>query len=215
MLKRADQLWVLEERPSSCAFVDKTWRTQGQPAASFISVAASHWQMVATKQGGVTQLTVRGPETKATMVPIPEDAQFLGIEFSVGTFMPSLPLAHLVDRSVTLTEKTILDFGDADMFVDGLARSGLLARDPLVEAALRGEVTNVSTRSVQRRVLRATGLTQGTIRQIERSKQAVNLLGRGASIGDTVEQLGYADQAHLTRSLRRFVGQTPALIAAG
>jgi AraC-like DNA-binding protein len=30
------------------------------------------------------------------------------------------------------------------------------------------------------------------------------------SILDTVYQAGYFDQAHLTRSLRRFIGQTPA-----
>ncbi len=30
---------------------------------------------------------------------------------------------------------------------------------------------------------------------------------------DAVELAGYADQAHLTRALRRFVGQTPAQIA--
>ncbi len=32
------------------------------------------------------------------------------------------------------------------------------------------------------------------------------------SILDTVERAGYFDQPHLTRSLKRFIGQTPAQI---
>jgi methylphosphotriester-DNA--protein-cysteine methyltransferase len=55
-------------------------------------------------------------------------------------------------------------------------------------------------------------LTHGTFAQIERAQQAVNLLERGLSIADAVYQAGYADQPHLTRSLRRFMGQTPAQI---
>ena len=92
-------------------------------------------------------------------------------------------------------------------------RPGLLVRDPVVEAALRGDAGGRSVRSVQRRVARATGLTRGTIHQIERAEKAVALLEWGRSISETVRLCGYADQAHLTRSLRRFVGQTPGQIA--
>ncbi len=33
---------------------------------------------------------------------------------------------------------------------------------------------------------------------------------RGDSIADAIHEAGYFDQPHLTRSLKRFVGQTPA-----
>jgi len=33
---------------------------------------------------------------------------------------------------------------------------------------------------------------------------------QGVSLLDTIEQAGYYDQPHLTRSLGRFIGQTPA-----
>lgn len=58
--------------------------------------------------------------------------------------------------------------------------------------------------------MRATGLTQSAILQIECARRAMNLLQQGLSLLDTVEQAGYADQPHLTRSLKRFIGQTPA-----
>jgi methylphosphotriester-DNA--protein-cysteine methyltransferase len=65
---------------------------------------------------------------------------------------------------------------------------------------------------VQRRFLQATGLTQGTVFQIERARYATTLLKQGVSILDSVELAGYADQPHLTRSLKRYIGQTPAQI---
>jgi AraC-like DNA-binding protein len=63
---------------------------------------------------------------------------------------------------------------------------------------------------MQRRIVQATGLTRHTIRQIERAHAAAALLEQGVAILDVVDHLGYADQPHLTRSLRRFIGDTPA-----
>jgi hypothetical protein len=103
-------------------------------------------------------------------------------------------------------------FDNADVFLGRLVRQGLLVHDPVVEDALKGHTPDRSLRTVQRRVLRATGLTQGTIRQIERALEAVELLERGVPMVETVARAGYADQPHLTRSLRRFVGQTPGQI---
>ena len=68
---------------------------------------------------------------------------------------------------------------------------------------------------MRRRFLRSTGLTHGTIQQIERAKKAASLLESGIPILDVVDQAGYADQPHLTRSLRRFYGYTPVQIARG
>lgn len=71
----------------------------------------------------------------------------------------------------------------------------------------------MSFSTVRRRFLRATGLRPGTVRQIERARKAELLLKQGQSILDTVYEAGYFDQPHLTRSLKHFLGQTPAQIA--
>jgi AraC-like DNA-binding protein len=63
---------------------------------------------------------------------------------------------------------------------------------------------------VQYHFLHATGLTYRKIQQITRARRAYALLEQGVSILDTVYEAGYADQPHLTRSLKRFFGQTPA-----
>jgi AraC-like DNA-binding protein len=41
----------------------------------------------------------------------------------------------------------------------------------------------------------------------------VDLLEQGVSLLDTAYQAGYADQSHMTRSLKHFIGHTPAQIA--
>jgi methylphosphotriester-DNA--protein-cysteine methyltransferase len=56
-------------------------------------------------------------------------------------------------------------------------------------------------------------MTHGQFRQIQRARLATNLLQAGAPILDTVHEAGYFDQAHLTRSLRLLIGQTPLRIA--
>jgi AraC-like DNA-binding protein len=223
-VKRAVELFTIERRPSCSPFIEETWQTRSESEESFISVAASHWEMVVTRQQAAARLTVRGPETKATTVPIPQDAEFFGLQFSLGTYMPSLLPGHLVDRSLTLPPVTRTSFwldgsawelpgpGNADVFADRLVRAGLLVHDPVVSGALWGDVRGLSTRTVQRRVSRATGLTRGAIRQIHRTETALSLLAGGMSAAEVARRAGYADQSHLTRSFRRLVGQTPSQI---
>ena len=76
-------------------------------------------------------------------------------------------------------------------------------------AALRGDVPGRSTRSIQRHISHATGLTAKRIRQIVRARRAAERLQQGESILDVTHDLGYADQAHLTRDLKRLTGYTP------
>jgi len=184
--------------------------------------------MVVTRLEGKTSLTVRGPETKATMADCPAQGEWFGVLFKLGTYMPLMRSSDLRDRNdVSLPNATsrsfwlngsawdFPDFENMETFVNRLVRSGLIMTDRTVEGALRGELQNVTTRTEQRRVVQITGLTRGAIHQIERARRATRLLKQGTPILDVVDQAGYYDQAHLTRSLQRFIGQSPARIAHG
>ncbi|GAA1680180.1 helix-turn-helix domain-containing protein [Glycomyces endophyticus] len=215
----------LEHRPSDSPYVERVYRVEpGDGAAAperMVSVANSNWELIAWTSEGVTNVSVRGPETRPTVVPMggPMDGAF-GVIFRHGAHLRSLPVAGLVDtavRSPHATSRTfVLDgaeweipaYGNAETFVDRLVRAGLLVRDPLVADVLAGDTPLLVTpRSVQRRVAAATGLTQGTIRQIERARQAAMLLRRGEAAADVVHLVGYHDQPHLARSMARFVGR--------
>jgi AraC-like DNA-binding protein len=218
-------IFRLEERQSDSPFVERIWWAQSERPGSFSSLATSQWEMVISRYHGETSLTVRGPETRATSLDCSiVGAEWVGIIFKHGTVMPYLPASMLVNGDIDLPDASDTSFwlngsawqfpgyDNADAFVNRLTREDILVHDSIVESALRSEPQELSPRSVQRHFLHATGLTQGLIRQIERARYATILLQQGASISATIDQAGYADQAHLTRSLKHFVGKTPAQI---
>ncbi len=216
-------VFVFEDRGSDAPFVEKVWRTSSDRGGPFLSIAACNFEMAVTRHRGKVFITLRGPETRATNVDCPPEGEWLGIRFTLGTFMPQLPPGQLRDwHDVTLpaaTSRTFWlngsvweypDFENADVFAARLARAGVITRDPAVDRMQRGGARAQSVRSEQRHFLRATGLSHRAARQIERARYATNLLRDGVSILDTVHEAGYFDQAHLTKSLKHFIGQTPA-----
>jgi hypothetical protein len=211
-------------QPLESPFIQAIYQARSVGGGSFMSTATTQWEMVVTKQTGKIILSLRGPETKASPAPIPEDAEFFGFIFKHGAFMPQLPGNKLVDNEIHLPEtvkNSFQLFGDTwefpnsenvDVFVNRLIRNDLLIHDQVVSDVLRGKTQDLSLRSLQRRFVQVTGLTYKTIQQIERARQATALLQSGVPISEATYQAGYFDQAHLTNSLRRFYGQTPAQI---
>jgi len=218
-------LLSFEERPSNSPFIERVWRSRSASAGSFLSIASTHCEMVVTRCKGEVFLTLRGPEKRATVAQCPSDGEWIGVRLRLGTFMPHLLPCDLSDRrDVTLPGATCQSFwlrgsvweyptySNAETFVTRLARQGLIVRNPIVERMLDGHPHPQSIRTGQRRFLQATGLTFRAVQQIERARHATNLLKQGTSILDTAHEAGYFDQAHLTRSLRHFIGQTPGEI---
>ncbi|MFC0681283.1 helix-turn-helix domain-containing protein [Lysobacter korlensis] len=208
------------DRGSDSPYVERVWRGRTSGVERMTSVATSTWELVFWEEDSSVRAAVRGPETAASTVDIAGDAESFGITFAHGTSMPHLPVAELVDgalESPYVTERTFVLRGerweipgldDAELLVAKLVRAGILVRDPLVDDVVWGGIARVGSRSVQRRVAAATGLTQGAIRQIQRAREAALLLREGASPLDVVHRLGYYDQPHLARSLQRFIGRT-------
>ena len=228
MILDSSEFIHFEDRVSDHPFVEKVWRCHSDRADKFLSVAANSFEMALTRLAGRTFLTLRGPETCATLMDCPAEGEWVCIRFKPGTFMPGFLPGGLRDHhDVTLPPATgrsfwlngsALDypsFDNAETFVKRLVQSGIVTRDPIVEGTLLRSPRNLSLRSAQRHFLQSTGVTYATFRQIERARYATILLREGVSILDVVSRLGYFDQAHLTRSLKRFIGETPAKIKQG
>ena len=217
--------FITESRPSDSPFVETVMHGRTVGEGSVIRPAECHWHMVLVRYQGDTQMIVNGPLTTAGVVPFTEGVEILWIKLKLGTFMPHLPTSDRRDVETILPGAASTSFwlkGSAwqfpnyenvDTFVAKLARQEVLVRDPIVDAALQGEVEDIASRTLRYRFVRATGLTQSHVRQVERAQEAAALLRHGVSILDAVAELGYYDQPHLTRSLKQFVGHTPAQIA--
>jgi len=214
------------ERPSDSPLVERVWQSRSAEGGPMRSIAACHWELVVVRHEGKTTLRVRGPETRPTVVDCPAEGEWFAIRFKLGTFMPMFRPIGLLDlNDVVLPDATSRSFWlnasaweyptfeNAEVFVQRLARAGLVVRDPLVADVLGDQRPRVTTRTQQRRFLHVTGLTRGAIHQIERARLATNLLRQGDAISSVAYDAGYFDQAHLTRSLRRWVGLTPAQVA--
>lgn len=221
-------LIAFEDRPSDSAVVERVWQSRSERSGPFHSMATCNWVMVVTRHQGRVFLTVRGPETRASMAECPADGEWVGIHFRLGTFMQLMSNLAMRDRNdATLPDRSgrsfWLDgsaweypsFENADTFVERLRRKGLIAMDPHVDAAIRGLRLPARRRTEQRHFLRAAGIPQATARQIERARRATWLLRRGVAALDVVHDLGYFDQAHLGRSVKHFIGLTPSQVARG
>lgn len=210
-----------EDRASDSPLVERVWRSHSEAAGWFVSIAESRAEIVVARHGSQITVVVRGPETRATRVPYPPDTEWLGIRFAPGVTVVPEPARMLVDQKVILPPASggsfllgglawqVPGFGNADTFVQRLVRADVLVSDPAIPEALHGDPSGSSLRTLQRRFLRATGITQSMSRQIEQARYAVLLLQAGAPITMVAQQAGYFDHPHLTRSLRRFTGHSP------
>ena len=173
-----------EERASDHPFVEKIWRCHSDRGDTFLSVAASSFEMAITRLGGKSFLTLRGPETAATTLDCPAEGQWICIRFKPGTFMPQFLPGSLRDhQDVMLPPATAQSFwlngsameypgfDNAETFVRRLSKSGILSRDPIVQDTLLRRPRELSLRSAQRHFLRSTGVTLPFDRSNERGTQ--------------------------------------------
>jgi hypothetical protein len=211
-----------DHRPSDSPFIERVWRSRSVRGGSFYSMAEPNIEIVVARVEGREQVILRGPVTRASMVPCPAGGEWLGIRLRVGTHLPAVATIQLTDhRSVALPGDgrggfwfakrfwEVPTYETAECLVSRLAAEGLIAFEGVIQRAFEGRKPGVTERSLQRRFLRATGLTQDSLRQIERARKAALLLASGASALDVVCMMDFFDQSHLTRAVRRWVGPTP------
>ena len=218
-------LIAFDQRLSDAEQVLTVWRSMSDQPGSFISTAYPTWELVFWSIAGVAGVSLRGPETVATHAHLPSDGRWLGIRFRTGAFLPGMDYSALRDRTLELPllDATRFQFGgltyevptfdNADCLVAQLASSGGLTLDHHVSSSLHEETApERRDRTEQRRFRTATGLNRRMVKTIERARRAASLLRQGQPIGDTIDATGYCDQPHLTRSLTRLIGLTPAAL---
>ncbi|MEV0613810.1 helix-turn-helix domain-containing protein [Nonomuraea sp. NPDC050404] len=211
---------LFETRASDSPWIDTVWTCTSEHVTEMTSVAAVSWGLVFSEHEGRSYASVTGPETGTGTAPVPEGATFVGIEFALGTSLRAVSTPALVDGGVQLPDATRATFrldgarydspgpDDVEALVHRLVRAGAIIHDPLVTDLRRGHHAFVSDRTVERRFRAATGLTQSAVRQIERAREAATLLSTGVPAIGVVSKLGYFDEPHLARALRRYIGRT-------
>jgi len=215
-----------EGRSSDSPHVEYIWRGHVEEDYDPVCPADVRWNLLFMKYQEKVRVSVEGATTQFVPKHQFKGAEFLVIKFKLGVFMPYLSPANVVNGDAILPGASqsafwlngfawdMPDFDNVENFVDRLVREDILVTQSLVTETLSEKSPDVSSRTVRRHFQQATGLTPKTIEQIERANRANLLLQQGTPILDTVYELGYSDQPHMTRSLKRFVGFTPGEILA-
>src|SRR5260221_3284899 len=175
---------IFEGRLSDSPYIEIIWRGRVERDYSPVCPADVRWNLLFARRNGRVRVSVEGATTQFVPKNQFEGSEFLVIKFKLGVFMPYLSIGNLLNRDAILPDAAsqsfwlngsawqFPDFDNAETFVDRLVRGGLLVREPIVSAVLQDQPLAMSSRTVRRRVLFATGLTPKTIQQIERAQQA-------------------------------------------
>lgn len=223
---QASALLEFEDRASDSPYVARIWRSRSLRGGTFLSMAEGNVELVVTRLPGLVAVTLRGPVSRGGFIECPPHGEWFAIRFRLGTYLPGIPTAALIDRQdiqlpVLAGDRfwfsdllwDIPTFDNAEDFVARLVRAGVIARSAAADAAVENDAGWMSRRTVQRHFRQATGMTFSSYQQIERARHAATLLMNGRSILDVTFDAGYFDQAHLTRSMRQLIGLTPARLA--
>lgn len=214
--------FIYKEKQPKSKLVDVMWHTVDTTDGTYLAAADGCWDIIfTTLPDGEIVVRLSGPSSTTTPVHYKKGSHNCGMRLKQGVFLTHIPITKAVDTTETLpmvTSNTFLLGGHVlavptyetlDEFVAKLEGLGLLSQDPIVRAVLEGATYGASQRSVQRRFGKSIGLTPAYIAQIERAWRAVELLQAGEPISSIVHELGYADQAHMNRNIKRVTGFTP------
>ena len=218
--------WIeRDERAGDSPLVERVTHARFVGQGGEVTNPDGCWDLVVLRVGGATQVLQTGIITRPVRLDFGPGDEYLCISFKPGVFMPQMPGDQMVDRGLPrplvsrrafwLDGDTleIPTFENAEGLVTRLARQGTLTKDEIVTRSVGGDPWAISERSLERHFRRALGVTPKSLQQILRARQAVRLLGQGRPAVAVATELGYADQPHLVRSLKRLMGQTPRAFA--
>mgnify|MGYP000934308888 CR=1 FL=1 len=213
-------LFEEKSRSPNSLLVESVWYTSSDSGFSFLSYSEARTEIVfSMARGRIIGAFLRGPETAPSCAHFEPHVGYLGIQLRLGAFVPSFLPGNWGDRRdavlpVLENGKVLFDghwleaptYDNAEAFAEKLYRLGAIRVDEDVRAILDDQPSSRALRTRQSRFLMATGLSHAMATQIERAREAVDMLRGGDDIQDVIAVLGYFDQSHLYRNLRRFVG---------
>lgn len=180
------------------------------------------------------ELLVAGPDTRAHEHDLEPGEHIAGLRFAPGTAPAVLgvPAAELRDRRVPLDalwpDSAVRELAERVAEDDGrltaveataLLRWSETSPDPVCLGAVEGlrrgrdvaavaRELGIGERQLHRRCLAAFGYGPKALTGVLRMQRALELARAGCPLVEVATTAGYADQAHLSRDVRRLAGAT-------
>lgn len=215
-----------EQRASSSPEIRTVWRAVVDEAADYIDEASEHWGLSFIRRpDGSLAAELAGPRIEGLPIRSHAGEAYWGVELAAHVVIPGVDKVLLRGAIAELPVANgrvaiggchypVPGWEELEPFVARLVAEGVMVADADIRRALGGDDRGLSRRSWQRRFSSVTGLRRKEIERLDRCRRAYRLLSEGVRPSEVAVSVGYADQAHLTRELRRIRGETPARILA-
>ena len=207
------------ERVGRHPAVAAAWQFDAATARSSIVAADGCFDFIAVhdKARGRCSAYVYTPVTAAHVVASAAHTRFVGVRLQPGYGAalrecgPELARRVAADgpSSVDALEAMVVDTLDAVTPPELVHEFVALARASLGEHRLTSRATGSAERELQRACQRWLGLSPKVFLRIERVWAARRKIREGHPLAAVAAELGYADQAHLSREVKQLLGVTP------
>lgn len=214
------------QKKSSLAPINCVWYALVEHDGTYTDPANEYWSLGFIKHtNGSVSVELYGPSLQPRTLDGHKGEEYWGIEFMAYVTLGATDKGEILNAHMPLRgtgasfeiegrRYPIPSYEELETFVQQLQADGIILADERMYRALQGDDIGLSERSRQRRFKQITGLTKKQIEQLARARHAFYLLQSGNSPTQAALAAGYADQSHMTRSLKLLRGETPAQIMA-
>jgi len=214
-----------QSRFSEHPFIDRVWQSHNISDGIYLATPDGSWDIIVLispdKPRGVM---LTGQATEPMNVPYQAGTSSVVISFAAGAYLPNYPgkkMRNLVEMLSCPDEEhfelagrvfVIPVYETAEQLVEAMIEQGVIRMDEVVASILSGDPKALSDRAKQRHFSDVTGLTRKSLEQIRRAQEAVRQLQDGGRPVDVAMVAGYADQAHLAKSLKKIMHRKPSAV---
>ena len=215
---------IFNSRSSPLDAIDTVWTAHALADGVYNATPDGSWDLIhIEKPTGEHRVFLTGQQSQPASVPYEAGEISVVISFAAHFFLQSGPLSpdgptieflpvHAERFLLANLDLPLPTHDNAEIIASELLDAGVLRVDRIVTGALGLTNFAASERSLQRHFRETTGLSQKSFEQIQRAQEAVRLLQAGGKPADVAIAAGYADQAHMTKSIKRIMGRLPTKV---
>lgn len=209
------------ERPGRHPAIAAAWSSNVAAPRNELVAADGCFDLIVRIDGAARRTAfVYEPVTAAHEVPLDVGDRWFGVRVRPGHGAALLEHRHellrLAERSTAVDDAALAQLEALATGAVEITRPPAVVSD-FVEVArasagdlrLTSPSTSSRERELQRAARRWLGLTPKAFLRIERAWAARHAIRSGRPLATIAAELGYADQAHLTREIGRILGVTP------
>lgn len=213
-------------RSSPHAWIDTVWQTLCLSDGIYRATPDGSWDLIlSVAPGGASTVFLSGQATEPVEVPYLEGEHSVVISFAAHVYLAgdrdvrtgaAIRLLDVNEDVFLLdgVELPLPTFANAESLVDEMIAAGLLLSDDIVAKAFTAKPKAASKRSVQQHFKTTTGITQKDFQLIRRAQEAVRRLKDGQAAAAVAIDLGYTDQPHMIKSIKKIMGALPSNLEA-